>query len=278
MNDLIVDGNSFYARTWFAHQSAEEDLGIVSERTLNTAMTTFLSLLDPNCSRIGKHLDRTFWGWDGEVKKTDKSDRKEKPNAYYDTMKLFADDLEDLFGCKNVTLHDYEADDVVATAAFQSKADDVYVVSGDKDLTQLMCEGIHYYDLNTKCLLTRKDVCLRWRVKQPNQVALALAIVGDSIDNISGIKGWGPKKSEALFKSVKESMNFEESFATILRQVPENKRPEFLESLEATLLDTEIEAVTNPNPITLAEPNVIDEMGYSSEVVEFYKKVYKKYK
>ena len=90
------------------------------------------------------------------------------------------------------------------------------------------------------------QILQRWKIKRPIQLAIALAIQGDSSDNISGIKGWGPKKVEKLFESVTPDMEFEAALSAIVSQIPENKQEEFFESLDLTLLDCDIPGVPSP--------------------------------
>jgi DNA polymerase-1 len=94
----------------------------------------------------------------------------------------------------------WEADDVIATLV-ERYADDftVYIVSGDKDLTQLVEEKVLMYDFGKDITYDEAAVCAKWGV-YPNQMLDYLALVGDSSDNIPGVKGVGPKKAVALLE------------------------------------------------------------------------------
>src|SRR5208337_2071907 len=176
MNDLIIDGNSLFARCWFAVKGDPQ-------ATLRVCVTSMLQLLDQDDGRIGVRVSRTMFGWDGHAK-TDKK-RGPKSRDYIDTRYRFQEALLPLFNTVHGYHAEFEADDVVATAAFNSKASQVFVISGDKDLMQLQGGNVSYYDLNTKQILTARKICLKFSVKQPSQVPLALAITGDAGDNIS---------------------------------------------------------------------------------------------
>jgi 5'-3' exonuclease len=240
MNDIVYDGNSLFARAWYA---AKQEPGMA----LHIATTMVLQTIDQEDQRIGVPISRTLFAWDGRAK-TDKK-RDPKPKAYVDTRYRFQEALLSLFGTQHGYHAEYEADDIVATAAFSSKAKQVFVCSGDKDLMQLQGGNILYYDLNSKQILTARKICLKFSVKRPSQIPLALAITGDAGDNISGIPRWGPKKVAKLFEGVTEQMVFSEALAAVQQQIPENLMPFFLESLDKTLLFTDVEGVPEPTPL-----------------------------
>jgi len=99
-------------------------------------------------------------------------------------------------GARTFSSERYEADDLIATLLSMLGGPAV-VVTGDKDFAQLVTEDIAVLDF-------AKDV--RWdpvavREKlgvRPDQVADLLALAGDSVDNIPGVKGVGKKSAVAL--------------------------------------------------------------------------------
>ena len=172
--------------------------------------------------------------------------------------------LPKIVGGRMVRMTGYEADDVVATAAFDSLSERVYVVSGDKDLHQLQSDRVSIYDLNTKGVLSRHTILARWNVKRPAQSAIALAILGDPRDNIPGIKGWGPKKVAKLFEQVSPSMGFEEALHAIEQQIPEALKAEFYTCLELTLLNISIPGVPDPAPFQVCGMDDLYELGFGA--------------
>jgi DNA polymerase I len=90
----------------------------------------------------------------------------------------------------------YEADDVMATVAEQAAARglDVYLCTADKDCRQLVSDKVKILNLRKPegelmdAVWIEKD----WGVR-PNQVVDFQALVGDSVDNIPGVPGVGPK-------------------------------------------------------------------------------------
>lgn len=267
MNDLIIDGNSLFARCWFAVKGDQR-------ATLRVCVTSMLQLLDQDDGRIGVPVSRTLFGWDGKAK-TDKK-RDPKPKEYIDTRYRFQEALLPLFNTVHGFNAEFEADDIVATATFNSKANQVFVVSGDKDLMQLQGGNVSYYDLNSKQILTARKICAKFSVKQPSQVPLALAITGDSGDNISGVPRWGPKKVAKVFEWVTEKMTFSEALFVVKREIPGDLLPFFMESLDKTLLYTDVEGVPEPSPLTFCDLNELRMSGVDG-IAQTYERVAMQY-
>ncbi len=94
----------------------------------------------------------------------------------------------------------FEADDIIGSLAHQHENNSyqVVIVSSDKDLCQFVKDGhIHIFDAMKRKFLREKDVIEKFWVPK-HQVRDYLAIVGDSSDNIPGIRGFGPKKAVDL--------------------------------------------------------------------------------
>lgn len=240
MTDLIVDASSLFARSFFAATNSRFSSDIRTEEpTLTVAMRTVIHLLDPGRDNLGTVVDRMLAAWDG--RQNPKKEREPKPPEYHTLKREFQQLLADLFQPTQITAGpDEEADDIVASAVAESDAGHVYVVSGDKDLTQLHQPGVSFYDLNQKRLITAREICERWGVKAPNHVALALAVIGDPVDAIKGIPGWGPAKTKKLFAAVREGAPLDEALKAITAQIPEDLADSFWSSLERTLLKPDL--------------------------------------
>ncbi|HEX2037810.1 MAG TPA: DNA polymerase I [Chloroflexota bacterium] len=112
-------------------------------------------------------------------------------------------ELIDLFGIPVISYPGLEADDVIATIT-QRMLDDpacqdlqIRIVSKDKDLEQLLGERVSLFDIHTDttidvaALLANKGIT-------PAQVVDVLALTGDSVDNVPGVDGVGPKTAAQL--------------------------------------------------------------------------------
>ena len=114
-----------------------------------------------------------------------------------------------------LSLQGYEADDIIGTLAVkgEEKDIDVYIVSGDKDFMQLISDHVYLYAPGGRFKGTkvydRDAVIEKWGVP-PEKIIDLLGLMGDSSDNIPGVRGVGEKSAVKLIKeygSLEEALN-----------------------------------------------------------------------
>jgi 5'-3' exonuclease len=95
----------------------------------------------------------------------------------------------------------YEADDIIATlcARMCGQNCELVVVSSDKDLMQLVTNGIKLLDSAKDRWIGKEQVLEKFGVA-PEQVVEVMGLMGDAIDNIPGVKGIGEKTAGALIQ------------------------------------------------------------------------------
>lgn len=113
--------------------------------------------------------------------------------------------LTDVFSIPRFEKEGFEADDLIGTLACQGEAKKmkVRIVTGDKDILQLVTDRIGVYLMRQG--LSRTEIVDRQGVKRilgvwPKQVVDYKALVGDSADNYPGVPGIGPKTAEVLLE------------------------------------------------------------------------------
>lgn len=103
-------------------------------------------------------------------------------------------------GIKSFEIPGYEADDILATLAKKLRDyGEVYVVSSDKDLMQLITDNVFIYDVFNDIVYDRERVKEKFGV-EPERIGEYLALCGDSIDNIPGVPGIGPHRAIEILK------------------------------------------------------------------------------
>lgn len=109
-------------------------------------------------------------------------------------------------GVTCVEADDYEADDVIGTIAMRMSREGhpVIIVTGDKDMSQLVCGNIRVYDVAKENWLDETRVREKFGVT-PAQIPDLLALHGDHVDNIPGVTGVGEKIARQIL-SVCESV------------------------------------------------------------------------
>jgi len=96
----------------------------------------------------------------------------------------------------------FEADDIIGTLVERLKDKDnaVYIVTGDKDMTQLVTKNVLVLDKMKNLLIGENEVIERFGVK-PTHIIDYLALCGDASDNIPGAPGIGEKTARELISS-----------------------------------------------------------------------------
>jgi DNA polymerase-1 len=128
----------------------------------------------------------------------------------------------------------------------------VILATNDKDLFQLVDEMVKVYTTSKTDLVSPKDshallgpekVLAKWGVK-PEQIGDVLALVGDTVDNIPGIPGLGPKSATALiceFGSVEGLLaNVEKVQKPALREKLAGAREQIIANREMVRLDLDL--------------------------------------
>jgi DNA polymerase-1 len=131
-------------------------------------------------------------------------------------------------GCPLVEMAGYEADDLIGTLAQKAVADgyDVVVVSGDKDLMQLVDEHVKIYNPRKGGAeiewLDPKGVEDKFGVP-PEKVRDVLALMGDTSDNVPGIPGIGPKTAVELISQFGDLESVLSAASKVARQSLQEK-------------------------------------------------------
>ena len=135
-----------------------------------------------------------------------KGTRKGMPQELHEQVPVLKE-LLTAMGIKIMELPGYEADDLLGTVAKRSEAKnmDVLVVSGDRDLLQIVTDNIRVCIPKTKRGTTEyenyytKDVQEKYGL-MPLQIIELKALMGDSSDNIPGVPGIGEKTATAILQ------------------------------------------------------------------------------
>ncbi|MCE9630917.1 MAG: DNA polymerase I [Planctomycetia bacterium] len=109
--------------------------------------------------------------------------------------------LFEVFGIPCLEVPGYEADDVLATLATQTVAGggDCTIATSDKDARQLLGPHVRLLNLRTNQPLGVDELMAEWGIG-PGQVVDFLSLVGDSVDNVPGVPGIGPKIAAELLQ------------------------------------------------------------------------------
>ncbi len=104
-------------------------------------------------------------------------------------------------GVRQFSSPEYEADDIIGTLAARCRAAGLpaTLVTRDKDMAQVVREGDVFWDYAGNERFHYRDIATRFGVA-PERFADYLALTGDSVDNIPGVPGIGPKTAAVLLR------------------------------------------------------------------------------
>ncbi|MCE3254946.1 MAG: polA [Rickettsiaceae bacterium] len=142
----------------------------------------------------------------------------------------------------------FEADDLIATVAkLASRKDfEVIIVSSDKDLMQLVNENVKMYDALKNKMIGEKEVEEKFFVK-PSQVLDVLSLMGDSSDNVPGVRGIGPKTAAELINEYHNLENLLENLGQIKQ---EKRRQMLMEGVEKAKLSKQLIGLCETVPVS----------------------------
>ena len=118
-------------------------------------------------------------------------------------------ELIDVLGIPIYDLEPYEADDLLGTLACQAEAEgfDVWLITGDRDALQLVTPHVRVLSTNPRTgqplVYDEAAIKDRWGIR-PSQVVDFKGLVGDSSDNIPGVKGVGEKTASTLLATYED--------------------------------------------------------------------------
>ena len=111
----------------------------------------------------------------------------------------YIEQVVDAFRIPRLSMDGFEADDLIAAWTARARDEDleVVIVSSDKDLMQLVGEGVRMLDTKKDTLSGPEEVSKKFGVR-PEQLGDWLALCGDSSDNVPGVPGVGAKTASKL--------------------------------------------------------------------------------
>ena len=233
---LLIDGNSIMNRAFY---------GIMGNKMLTTsdgrytnAVYGFLTIMFKNMEEVQPQYmviafdSKTAANTRKQMYEGYKKSRHGMPNELAEQMPLIKEILSAM-NIKVVEHAEYEGDDILGSFAknFARNGKDVYILSGDRDLFQLIEENITVRIPRTKMGKTETEIYNKEKVEEeyglePIDLIELKALMGDSSDEIPGVPKVGPKTGTNLIKEYKTIENLykalEEGTTKIAGKLKEN--------------------------------------------------------
>lgn len=193
----LVDGANYLFRAFYAIRDLKNSKGLPTNALYGFANMMKKLVREERPDYLLVCLDTKGPTFRDEIFAEYKAHRPEPPEEIVAQFPYFKPVIEAL-GIAMVEKPGFEADDLIGTLAKRfSPTCDVWIVSGDKDLMQLIGDGISMIDEMRGVRFESRDVMEKFGVN-PSQVADVLGLAGDTSDNIPGVQGIGIKTASKL--------------------------------------------------------------------------------
>jgi len=196
----LIDGNSILFRAYYGVHSRLTR----SDGTPTGAVYGFMNIILPILAAAKPDdifvcvFDASRQTFRQNIYPEYKANRNETPADLISQSLLVQEGLGAM-GMPVLCIPGVEADDVIATLATKNCAiaDKTRIITGDKDLMQLVSDCIYLYDGMHQKQIHHEQVVEKFGVG-PEQVIDVQSLMGDSSDNVPGVRGIGPKKAAEL--------------------------------------------------------------------------------
>lgn len=197
----LIDGSSYVYRAFFAIRGLSTSKGLPTNAIYGVTNMLLKIINEKKPDGIAVVFDRPEPTRRHKTFEEYKAQRPKAPDELVVQLPYIRRIVK-AFGIKVIELPGYEADDILATLAtkLSSYGAEVYIVSGDKDVLQIVNHGIKMFDPMKNVVYDREAVIERYGLS-PERIPELMALTGDSIDNIPGIKGIGEKTGLEILRS-----------------------------------------------------------------------------
>lgn len=216
MKLLAIDGNSIANRAFYGIKALANKKG-----EFTNAIVGFMNIylktvgeVSPDCTAVAFDLHAPTFRH--KAVESYKATRHGMPEELREQMPKIKQLLTAL-GIAVIEVEGYEADDILGTLSrlTSERGDECVVLSGDRDNLQLITDGVTVRLATTKETITfDRDRFFEEYGLEPLQLIDLKGLMGDSSDNISGVKGIGEKSALELIKKYGSIENLYENFET----------------------------------------------------------------
>ena len=205
---VLIDGSGYIFRAFYGIRPLSTRSGRPTNATFGFINMIMKLLSDVDPEHIAAVFDTAAPTFRKDMYAEYKANRPPPPP---ELIPQFEDirEVVDAFGLPRLAIEGYEADDIIATLARQAREEGkgpVLIISGDKDLLQLVGPNTYMWDTMKDVMYDEEKAEEKMGVP-PRKVSSYLGLVGDSSDNIPGVAGIGAKSAAQLlqqFDSIEE--------------------------------------------------------------------------
>jgi len=273
---FLVDGSGYIFRAYHAlppltRKSDNLPVGAVSGfcnmlwKLLRDARNTDVGIVPTHFAVIFDYSSKTFRH---ELYTDYKANRSAPPEDLVPQFGLIRQATR-AFNLPCLEMEGYEADDLIATYARIAceAGGDTTIVSSDKDLMQLVGPSVTMYDPMKDRQIGIPEVIEKWGVPPEKMIDLQ-ALTGDSIDNVPGVPGIGPKTAAQLLEQFGD-------LDTLLARAGEIKqdkrRQSIIDNADNARVSRELVKLRNDVPVAESLDDFVLEPPNGPKLISFLK-------
>lgn len=264
----LIDGSGYIFRAFYALPPMHRADGTPTNAVYGfTSM--MINLLQENCcQQIVVVFDAKRENFRNKIYPEYKANRLAPPPELVPQFKLIRSACEAL-NVDWIEMEGYEADDLIATYTriALEKGQNVRVISADKDLMQLMQNGVILHDPMKKKDLTEQDVLNKFGVPA-DKVIEVQALMGDSTDNVPGASGIGPKTAATL---IQEFSSVENLYQHLDEIKSAKQREKLLQDKEKVLISKQLVSLDKNVPVKWELSEFTQKSMDSQKILPFLK-------
>ena len=246
----IVDASSYIYRAYYAIRHLSNSRGQACNAVFGFTKMLLKVVRDYNPAQFIVVFDAKGPTFRHELYPEYKANRAKMPDDLVEQIPLIKQVVQG-FRFTTLEINGYEADDIIATVVrhYRNKDIPVTIVSGDKDLMQLIGEKVTMLDTMKDKVFDLDAVAERFG-GGPDKVVEVQALAGDSSDNVPGVPGIGEKTARDLI----ERFGTLENLLEHIDEVPGTKRREKLKEYAGQArLSYELVSLKNDLDLNLAQ-------------------------
>ncbi len=267
MDIYLIDGSSYIYRAFYAIKDLKNSKGFPTNAIYGFTNMVLRIIRERNPDAIAIVFDTPHPTRRHKIFEEYKAQRPEAPDNLTVQIPPIKKITKSL-GLKIIEIPGYEADDILATLGkrFSEDGHTIYIVSGDKDILQTVDDRIMMFDPMKDVIYNSKKVLERYGIL-PHRIPELIALKGDAIDNIPGIKGVGDKTALKI-------LSYGESLEEIVKNTALIKDERLREivsgNLERIMMNYDLARLDYNVPVDINVDELIPEKAQWNELLRLF--------
>ena len=279
---FLIDGSNYIYRAFYATPYLSNSKGLPTNAILSFTNMVRKLIKEHNPEYLAFAFDRKEKTFRQEEYKEYKAKRPPMPENLIPQIPYIKKIVE-LLNIPLLETPGFEADDIIGTVSLKAinSGFNVTIVSGDKDLMQLVGDKLDIFDTMTDKRTGIEEVKKKFGVS-PDKVVDVMGLAGDPSDNIPGVPGIGPKTGAKLIQEFSSLENLFENIKAVKKNSLREKIEAHAEQARlskrlATIrrdvsLEADIESFKLREPYTQELVNLFAELEFRNLLKEFTEK------